>query len=116
VAGQVWQFYQAPGGGSPVQKDIRAEFKSDKRGLTRLAQLMGRIASCETLRRDVVDLGGGLLEARLSHMGNEYRLFFARVRSGEILLALHFVNKKARTVPREIALARWRLAGSVDGV
>lgn len=111
-----WRFYEAPGGGSPVQKDIHAAFGQDKRGRVRLIALMQRIAEGETLPRDVKDLKHGLLEARLTHDGNEYRLFYSSIGGGLVLLALHFAGKKARTIPREIELARRRLAESNDRV
>lgn len=110
MAVPVWRFYEAPGGGSPVRKDIRSAFQDDKPGKVRLGALMDRIANRTTLPRDVKDLGGGLCEGRLTHDGREFRLFFARCDGGLVLLALHFVGKKGRTIPQEIDLARRRLA------
>jgi len=34
VAVPVWRFYEAPGGGSPVERDIQAAFKNDTAGKT----------------------------------------------------------------------------------
>jgi len=116
VAEPVWRFYEAPGGGSQVEKDIQAAFGSDVKGRARLAALMMRIARGQTLRRDVTDLKRGLYEGRLTHEGREFRLFFTKRDGGLLLLALHFTRKKSQTIPKEIKLARKRLADAPDGV
>ena len=114
MEGPVWHFYKAPGGGSPVHGDVEAAFGADEKGRTRLKALMKRIAYGETMKHDVRALKRGLYEARLSHDGREYRLFFAKRNGG--LLALHFTGKKAKTIPKEIELARRRLADAAEDV
>ncbi len=59
---------------------------------------MKRVREGKTLGHEVEDLGGGLLEAKLTYQGQEFRLFFSRQERG--LLALHLINKKARRVPQ----------------
>jgi len=105
-----WVFYQTPAGGAPVNDAIDSFFpgSAGKSGKVVLFGLLARIAEGETLRRDVIALGGGVCEARMTWKGNEYRLFFARRPCG--LLGLHFVQKKANRVAREIRTARDRLA------
>lgn len=105
-----WHFYEAPGGGDPVRKDVADALGHDKKGRARLADLMERIKTGATLPRDVKDLKRGLFEARLTHQGCEYRLFFAKEEGGLLLLGLHFARKKAQTIKRAIDLARERLA------
>jgi hypothetical protein len=105
-----WVFYETPAGGTPVKDAIHSLFpgSAGKSGRVVLGGLLTRIAEGETLRRDVVDLGDGLAEARMTLNGNEYRLFFARRRCG--LVGLHFVQKKANKIPQHIKTARGRLA------
>jgi phage-related protein len=104
-----WKYYQAPGGGEVVLKEIADELAMDVNLLVKLESLQDRIRTGQALPRDVTALGDGLYEARLSVRRNEWRLFYARRNEGLVFLALHFVQKKRRSVPRAIKKARDRL-------
>lgn len=110
MAELTWRYYEAPGGGEVVLKEIADQLATDVQLLARFHGLQERIRTGQDLPRDVTHLGGGLYEARLSVRRNEWRLFFTRRHDGLVLLALHFTDKKARTIPKAIAKARSRLA------
>ncbi|MEU4245838.1 type II toxin-antitoxin system RelE/ParE family toxin [Amycolatopsis sp. NPDC026612] len=105
-----WAYYTTPGGGEVVLGEIASELGHDVNLATKLDALQERIRTGNTLPRDVKYLGDGLYEARLSVQHNEWRLFFTKRDGGLVLLALHFAQKKDRTIPRAIKKARKRLA------
>lgn len=106
-----WQFYCTPAGSPVVQKEIH-ETLNGKPPLIELSRLMWRIEHGEVLDRDIGVLGKGLNEARLTHAGNEYRLYFAIGHQGDhLLLGLKFHKKGGRGAQKQaIAVARDRLA------
>jgi putative component of toxin-antitoxin plasmid stabilization module len=80
---------------------------------TRLADLMRRHASGRTLRADHKRLRDGVEELRLRGERRTFRLYFARIDEGLVLLALHFNIKKKNNDSDAIDLAadrlkRWR--------
>ncbi|MFJ2028980.1 type II toxin-antitoxin system RelE/ParE family toxin [Streptosporangium sp. NPDC087985] len=80
--------------------------------LKELGSLMTRIQLGKHLPRDTGSLGKGLYEARLSYVGNEYRLYYALGPQQEhVLLGLAFHQKGSQGAQdRVIDLARKRLA------
>jgi putative component of toxin-antitoxin plasmid stabilization module len=106
-----WRFYTTPSGAEVVSKEIH-EVLEGKPPLIELGNLMWRIEHDNVLDRDVRTLGRGLCEARLSHAGNEYRLYYALLTEGEhLLLGLKFHQKgSGGAQERAIETARDRLA------
>ncbi|MFV2195156.1 type II toxin-antitoxin system RelE/ParE family toxin [Nocardiopsis sp. LOL_012] len=107
-----WSWYTTPAGNDVVRDEIDKTFKKLPRApKVELAELMERIARGETLRSDVTDLRNGLLEARLSYQGMQFRLYFGKNQRGLVLLALKFQRKGGQGAQkREIRKARDRLA------
>lgn len=105
-----WEFYETSNGRKIVREEIRTALK-DKAALVALGQLMSRLEHGRTLPRDTRSLGQGLFEARLSDLGNEYRLYYAHVGGVAILLGLPFQRKGGQGAQqRAIGQARQRLA------
>lgn len=79
---------------------------------TRLSNLMGRFSTGGTLPKDHKRLRDGVQELRLDGHHRIFRLYFGRIESGLVLLALHFNNKKGSDRPAiDLAaerLKRWR--------
>lgn len=103
-----WQYYTGPGGGDIVLREIK------KAGLTpwevgRLEELMDRVACCRTLPGDVNPLRDGVLETRLDGDRRIFRLAYAEVNGGLVLLALHFFPKKKERERAAVDLAISRL-------
>lgn len=102
-----WHFYTTPAGAEVVSKEIH-EVLQGKPPLLELSHLMWRIEHDSVLDRDVRHLGRGLSEARLSHGGDEYRLYYAVLTDGEhLLLGLKF-HKKGGNGAQERAIERAR--------
>lgn len=81
--------------------------------VTRLADLMSRHRFGRTLRADHKRLRDGVEELRLRGERRTFRLYFARIDGGLVLLALHFNIKKKKNDSDAIDLAsdrlkRWR--------
>ncbi|MFI6595041.1 type II toxin-antitoxin system RelE/ParE family toxin [Nonomuraea sp. NPDC050536] len=106
-----WLFYSTPAGGEVVRREIN-DVLGDGPPKKELGALMARIAYGRTLPRDTKALGGGLIEARLTDAGNEYRLYYTHDTTGDcVLLSLAFAQKGSRGAQdRTIAVARDRLA------
>lgn len=104
-----WQYYRSPNGAKVVSNEVEdaglEEYESAK-----LVTLMDRIRDGRTRHGDVKSPGQGVLEARLSGR-RQFRLLFAKVDDdgGVVLLGLHFVGKKSRTIPRAVETAQARL-------
>jgi putative component of toxin-antitoxin plasmid stabilization module len=105
-----WDLYETFGGRKVVREEIHAALP-DKAALVALGQLMSRLEYGRTLPRDTRSLGQGLLEARLTDQGNEYRLYYAHLDGVAVLLGLLFHRKGGQGAQqRAIARARQRLA------
>lgn len=104
-----WDFYTAPGGGDPVRKDIR------KAGLTaweagRVQEMMDRVArGSARLRLDFKPLRDGVSEILVDGHNRTFRLMYAEVDDGLVLLALHFISKKKQNDRQAVELAVQRL-------
>ncbi|MCK2218122.1 type II toxin-antitoxin system RelE/ParE family toxin [Actinomadura sp. ATCC 31491] len=107
----VWEFYCTEAGRRVVSEEIQ-DVLGDDPPKRELGSLMWRIQHNRALPRDTRALGQGLFEARLTYVGNEYRLYFARGPRGEhLLLGLAFHMKGSQGAQnRVITLARDRLA------
>ncbi|MET8865785.1 type II toxin-antitoxin system RelE/ParE family toxin [Nonomuraea sp. NPDC004580] len=106
-----WQFYRTETGRPVVSEEIQ-EVLGDGPPKKELGALLTRIQYNRALPRDTKPLGQGLFEARLTYVGNEYRLYFAHGPQGEhVLLGLAFHRKGGNGAQkRVIARARERLA------
>lgn len=104
-----WDFYTAPGGGDPVRKDIR------KAGLTRweagrVQEMMDRVARGSARPRlDFKPLRDGVSEILVDGHNRTFRLMYAEVDGGLVLLALHFISKKKQNDRQAVELAVQRL-------
>ena len=85
----------------------KAKLTNDE--VTRLIHLMRRHASGGTFRADHKRLRDGVEELRLSGQRRTFRLYFARIDEGLVLLALHFNIKKKNNDRDAIDLAAERL-------
>ncbi len=110
-AGVTWIFYTTASGREVVKEEIKDTLGQGP-PRKELGALMTRISYGRAFPRDVNALGDGLLEARLSNEGNEYRLYYAHGPKGQaVLLGLAFHMKGGRGAQdRVIAVARKRLA------
>lgn len=103
-----WDYFKLGDARSPVLKEI-AKQKMSTAELARLDDLMDRIACGETLKKDVKSLGDGVLEfvLRLDH--RSYRMAYAEVDGGLVLLALTFFRKTKQRQTESVDLAKQRL-------
>ncbi|QNT95093.1 hypothetical protein HEP81_04824 [Streptomyces griseofuscus] len=81
-----------------MQKDI-AKCKLNKAEKAKLRTLMERVRLRQTLSGDVKNLGGDLLEVRLDGDHRIFRLLYAEVEDGLVLLGLSFFQKKTQATP-----------------
>lgn len=103
-----WVFYTPRGGGNPVAKEIKkARLTKHEHG--RLEALMERVADGDVLPREVKDLRDGVRQFKFDVADHSYRLLYAEVDDGLMLLALHFFSKKQQNDRRAINLACKRL-------
>lgn len=105
---RTWQYYSPPGGGDPVLREIK------KAGLTRgelgrLDEVMERVAEGRTLPKDTKYIRDGVHQFKLHLQQRSYRLLYAEVDGGLVLLALHFFSKKKQVDQDAIDLAVDRL-------
>lgn len=111
-----WSLYETWNGKKIVRAEIHAALV-DKAALVALGQLMTRLEYGRTLPRDTRSLGQGLLEARLTDQGNEYRLYYAHVSGAAVLFGLLFHRKGGQgeqqraIAPSRQRLAEWRQRG-----
>ncbi|MEU0512567.1 type II toxin-antitoxin system RelE/ParE family toxin [Amycolatopsis sp. NPDC006125] len=103
-----WQFYTAPGGGSPVEKDIRRANLAHHE-LGRMQEIMDRVAEGRALPKEVKYLRDGVFEFKLNLSQRTYRLLYAEVDGNLVLLALHFFAKKKQVDKKAIDVAVERL-------
>lgn len=104
-----WVYYTAPGGGRPVEKEIaRAGLNEYEAG--RLNELMDDVRDGEA-RAGVhfKHLRDGVREIRLSGNRRIFRLLYAEVDAGLVVLALHFIAKKKQSDQDAIKVAADRL-------
>lgn len=106
-----WLLYVSASGEPVVSKEVRKVLGGGP-PLKELGALMTRIQLGKALPRDTGSLGGGLYEARLSHEGTEYRLYYALGPQREhVLLGLAFHKKGGRGAQERVKeLAGRRLA------
>lgn len=103
-----WLFYQAPGGGNPVQKAI-SKYGLAKDDLARLQNVMDRVAEGRTRSGDVKALRDGVSEVRVRIGKRHIRLAYAEIDSGFVLLALHLFHKQRDSEERHVGIAAERL-------
>lgn len=103
-----WRFYHAPGGGNPVAKAIK-KYDLTRTDLARLQVVMDRIADGRTRSGDVKALRNGVLEVRVRIGHRNFRLAFAELDGGLVLLGLHLFHKQRSAEPRHVAIAVDRL-------
>ncbi|GAC1460774.1 MAG: hypothetical protein PVSMB10_18170 [Pseudarthrobacter sp.] len=103
-----WEFFRLGDARSPVTKEIQKE-KLSKAELGRLDEIMERVASGETLKKDVKPLGDGVLEFVLHLDKRSYRMAFAELDGGLVLLALTYFRKTKQRQKESVDLAKERL-------
>lgn len=105
---KAWIYYTAPGGRNKIQDELR-DAKPSKHEVAKLELLMERLAQGRTLRGDVKPLRDGVFELRARVGRRSFRLAYAEVDDGLVLLALHFFFKKSQVAPHDVKLAVDRL-------
>ena len=103
-----WEYYAAPGGGSPVVKEMQ-KLKLNAWEAARLDDVLDRVAAGRTLPKDVKALRDGVLEFKLAGHRRTFRMLFAEVDGGLVLLGLHFFAKKTQNARENVDLAADRL-------
>lgn len=107
--GREWEYYTAPGGGSPVEKDLRRA-RLTKWEAGRVDFVMTRVADGEArIGKDCKPLRDGVSECLIDGHDRTFRLMFAEVDGGLVLLALHFISKKKQNDRDAVGLAISRL-------
>lgn len=101
-----WKLYETANGRLVVNDEIR-DVLADRAARVTLGQLMTRLQFGRVLPRDTAVLGKGLLEARLTDHGNEYRLYFCHAEGVAVLLGLHFHRKGGQGRGRSSVPLRW---------
>lgn len=100
-----WQFYQTENGNDLVEKELKDLDRTQKAAI---ADVMEKYANGDHLSRQYESLGDGLHALRVRSGGCALRLYFGRV--GQVLLAVHVLNKKSQKIPKkDLDLARDRL-------
>lgn len=105
---KMWIYYTALGGRNKIEDELRAA-KLSKHEVAKLEHLMERLAEGRTLRGDVKPLRDGVCELRGRVGQRSFRLAYAEVDDGLVLLAVHFFFKKSQVATRDVALAVDRL-------
>jgi phage-related protein len=103
-----WDYFNLGDARSPVLKEISKQ-KMSTAELARLQELMDRVASGETLKKDIKPLGGGVLEFMLHLDRRSYRMAYAELDGGLVLLALTFFRKTKQRQTESVELAKERL-------
>lgn len=103
-----WDYFNLGDARSPVLKEI-AKQKLSTAELVRLDELMDRVASGETLKKDVKPLGDGVMEFVLHLDRRSYRMAYAELDDGLVLLALTFFRKTKQRQTESVDLAKERL-------
>lgn len=105
---RTWEYYTAPGGGSPVIKDMQ------KLGLTRweaarVEAALNRVAAGRALPKEVKILRDGVSEVKINCSSRTFRMLFAELDGNVLLLGLHFFAKKTQNAHTDVDLAAQRL-------
>ncbi|MEJ1195180.1 type II toxin-antitoxin system RelE/ParE family toxin [Pseudarthrobacter sp. CCNWLW207] len=103
-----WNYFKLGDARSPVLKEI-AKQKLSTTELIKLDELMDRVASGDTLKKDVKPLGDGVMEFVLHLDRRSYRMAYAEVDGGLVLLALTFFRKTKQRQTESVDLAKERL-------
>jgi phage-related protein len=111
-----WDTYRAPGGRDKVADDVRkARLTAHEK--VRLKELMEACAAGQLRYPTIKPLSGtpGLMELRLILEDRSFRLVYAEIGGGLVLLALHLFRKQASSQPAQIREAvrrykTWRSA------
>lgn len=103
-----WEFYQAPGGGNVVSREINSCCPS-KHEMATLKKKMDKVAECGTHAPGVAPLGDGVWEIKFSVHPKKFRLAFAVVEDGHVLLGLHFFKKDQQRQKEDVDRAKLRL-------
>ncbi|MBB6171544.1 phage-related protein [Nocardiopsis mwathae] len=109
MTGRRWEFYSSPAGRDKIADDIKRA-RLSRSELARLELLLQRIAERSTYPRDVKALRDGVFEGRPDGDHRIFRVVYAEVACGVVLLALHFFEKRRQTEPKAIQLALDRLS------
>ncbi|MEU7483546.1 type II toxin-antitoxin system RelE/ParE family toxin [Streptomyces sp. NPDC042319] len=108
-----WVLYATEGGARPVIKE-REKCRLTETEKGKLLKVLERVERRQTLPGDVKSLGGDLLEVRIDGNRRIFRLVYAEVNGGLLLLALHFFQKTTQATPPQVKrtanrrLADWR--------
>ncbi len=103
-----WIYYTSPAGRNKIQDELR-DAKLSKFEVAKLQLLMERLAQGRTMPQDVKALREGVRELRAKVGQRSFRLAYAEVDGGLVLLALHFFFKKSQVARCDIDLAVDRL-------
>lgn len=76
-----------------------------------LARLDSGLSLSMPLSRPMPELGRGIHELRLKDRSGVYRLIYALVRHGRVLIVLGFKKTTQNTPTQIISTVRWRLKG-----
>lgn len=99
-----WDFYEAPGGGDPVRREI-LKARLTKAETAKLQTIMDRVAEGRTRPGDVKPLRDGVLEVRIRVGERQLRLAYGEGASNLVLLALHFFQKQRQNESRHVDIA-----------
>jgi phage-related protein len=104
-----WDYYAAPGGGSPVEKEMKkARLTEWEAG--RLEYMLEQMENGAARRgTDYKPLRDGVWECLLDGHNRTFRLMYAEVNGGLVLLALRFISKKKQNDRDAVDLAVQRL-------
>lgn len=103
-----WDYYTAPGGGCPVEKEM-GKLKLSSWDAVRVADAMERVAAGQALPGEVKALRDGVLEVKVNGQRRTYRMLYAELDGGLVLLGLHFFAKKVQNARDDVDLAAKRL-------
>lgn len=106
--GREWEFFRPEGEGRQVEREI-LKLGLSKWEAGRLADVMDRALERRLLPREVKPLRDGVFEIILNGHNRSFRLMFAEVRGGMVLLALKFISKKKQVDRDAVEVAVKRL-------
>ncbi|USX50617.1 type II toxin-antitoxin system RelE/ParE family toxin [Lentzea sp. HUAS12] len=103
-----WDYYTAPGGGCPVEKEMQ-KLKLSPWDAVRVEEAMDRVAAGEAMPGEVKYLRDDVLEIKIDGAQRTYRMLYAELDGGLVLLGLHFFAKKVQNARKDVDLAADRL-------
>ncbi|MGH3928724.1 MAG: type II toxin-antitoxin system RelE/ParE family toxin, partial [Pseudonocardiaceae bacterium] len=103
-----WIYYTSPAGRNKIQDELR-DAKLSAYEVAKLQLLMERLAEGQPMPQDGKALRDGVCELRAKVGQRSFRLAYAEVDDGLVLLALHFFFKKSQVARHDIDLAVDRL-------